>query len=169
MTWQADIIRSYAGGLTTFVETGTGDGGTTVALMDDFTQVWTMDLDHRAYLDAVLRHRHHAWVHPLFGDSAFLVPWLLANVLKRPAVFFLDAHFCGGVSGEHETPILEELQAIVATGRPNVILIDDARLFGAKPVYPHVEQWPTIRQVADVLVGYEVQTLHDVIRATPCA
>jgi hypothetical protein len=47
-------------------------------------------------------------------------------------LFWLDGHFCGGVSahGDKGTPILEELNLILSHRvKEHVILIDDARLF----------------------------------------
>lgn len=75
------------------------------------------------------------------GDSAILLPALLAS-RNAPALFWLDAHdSVEGGDAESSTPILAELEAIKAWehGDRSVILVDDARCF-TWPEWPDCEQ-----------------------------
>jgi len=59
--------------------------------------------------------------------------------LDEPALFWLDAHYSQGVTAgaSEAAPILKELSCLAGRHRhKDVILIDDARLFGLKAGYP---------------------------------
>jgi hypothetical protein len=64
----------------------------------------------------------------------------------RPALFWLDAHACGGVTarGKKITPILEELDGIV-NENPHVIVIDDL---------DNLPKWGvTLQQLKDFIIA----------------
>ena len=159
------MIRSYGEGISTFVETGTGPATTTAALVDCFDSIYTIELDWHFYLSAVCRFANTPKVLPIYGDSVKVLN-RLTKVLNRPALYWLDAHFCGGIKGSEETPILGELAEIVFPGPHNVILIDDASMFGADPEPPHTERWPSMDEIRLALPGYRLLVLDDIIRAT---
>ena len=56
----------------------------------------------------------------------------LAATIDEPVLFYLDAHWSGGVTahGEVEVPLLEELEIIRKRPHGDFIIIDDARLIG---------------------------------------
>lgn len=91
------------------------------------------------------------------GDSGNLMPELIAN-LEQPALFYLDGHYSGGTTGkgEQETPIVKEVEAILA-GAPigSLVIIDDARCFGLSPDYPPLVDLLTMlrkRGVDDIII-----------------
>jgi hypothetical protein len=61
------------------------------------------------------------------------------RLMDGPVLYWLDAHYSKGITarGDEEAPILVELATIAARHQPgDLILIDDARLFGLHPGYP---------------------------------
>lgn len=136
-------------GLRCFVETGTADGATTLALKDDFERLITIELDHERYLHvATATFLPYPQILPLWGDSAKVLEEV-ANWLPGPAMFWLDAHYCGGVRGDVDTPIEIEVEIAARQGKPGSrMIIDDARLFGTDPAYP------TISRIAQIVDPY---------------
>ena len=88
--------------------------------------------------------------------------------IDKPAVFWLDGHYSAGFTarGEKDSPILEELEHILAApNRGHVILIDDARCFGHAESYPPIDEldW-FVNQRTD---RFDMHVEDDVIRFTP--
>ena len=172
---RAEVIRDYAEryDLRTLIETGSGDGITANNLAPHFERVFTVEISPHKYYGVWGALLHHRNVLPILGDSAEVLPHLL-NHLNEPAVFWLDGHYDGGDSGRgrEDTPVRSELFTIFANPRPrpNVILIDDARLFGTDPAYPDVE-WVARRVDQWATNGgwppYEVTVVDDIIRIVP--
>lgn len=164
------ILRDYGKKfeLRMFVETGTANGDTPWALRKDFSRLWTIEVGEAQYKAAV--HRFAGTnVTCLHGDSAKHLPRVLEELGGTPALFWLDGHACGGDRAEKDTPILEELEAIFATGTRHVILVDDARLFKGMPHYGEWD-WPPIQDVRDraEAAGYTFEVRDDIIRLVPC-
>lgn len=160
-----------AWGLNVFIETGTNDGGTPMFLKDDFAQLHTIELGQRAYRLAVQLFRPYPQVQCWQGDSALLLPKILKKI-SEPALVWLDAHWSGGSTarGAIDTPVSDELTTLLTDGRPHVILVDDARLFGGGPEhtdefidYPDIE-W--VRQLAEEH-GYDFRLEDDIMFLTP--
>jgi hypothetical protein len=66
-----------------------------------------------------------------------------AELCDGPTTFWLDGHYSGGVTAGQKTdpPIVQELAIIAARKDPaDVILIDDARLFGWRRGYPRISR-----------------------------
>lgn len=172
---RAEVIRDYAErfGLRTLIETGSGDGITARNLAPHFDRVFTIEVSLSKYYGVWGALVPYANVLPILGDSADVLPHLL-NQIDVPAMFWLDGHYDGGDSGrgKEDTPVRTELYLIFAKPRPrpNVILIDDARLFGTDPAYPDVD-W-IVRRVAQWSRDggwppYEVTVADDIIRIVP--
>lgn len=168
---RAAVIRDYAErfGLRVLVETGSGDGITAGNLAPHFDRVFTIEISPSKYYGvwgALVNHRN---VLPILGDSADVLPHLL-NKIDDPAIFWLDGHYDGGDSGRGavDTPICDELFTIFAhpRQRPNVVLIDDARLFGTDPAYPSVD-WIKGRVHQWGNDEYGVYVSEDIIRIVP--
>lgn len=145
---KAQIIRHYAAkyGLRNFIETGTFFGDMLAALRNDFDALTTIELDVALAARATQRFAEEPKITVIQGDSARVLPALLAT-LKQPALFWLDGHFSGGVTakGETDTPIIAELNHLFATAqRDHVVLIDDARLFGSATEYPSLDAIETL-------------------------
>ncbi len=167
---RVNILRKAGEGLDWFVETGTADGYTTKALMGDFQSLITIELDYPRYLHVSTKEFLGTNVTPLHGDSTSVLREVV-HWLPGPALFWLDAHYSGGVRGDKDTPIMEELDALIPSKHPHVILIDDARLFGKDPAYPAmdwVEQFVDSRnEFAEATSRYKVKVENDIIFITP--
>jgi hypothetical protein len=132
--------RAY--GLRVFVETGTLYGETTELLSPHFDACFTIEIDPWLHARAQERFARKPSVRPILGDSAIVLPAIIAE-LDRPALFWLDGHWSGAATGmgTKETPILAELQAILAHRMEgHVIVIDDARLFDGSHDYPTIDE-----------------------------
>jgi hypothetical protein len=158
-----EVIRAYAQahrGIRTFIETGTADGATVAGLLGEFERLHTIELNIGAWQAAVQKFANQPKVTCHQGESDKILPSLM---YLGPAVFWLDAHWCGGVRGAKATPVLEELDVILRAGHADVILVDDVRLFGTEP------EWPELAEVVKPLrdAGYIVEVTDDVLRAVP--
>jgi hypothetical protein len=158
------ILREYRErfGLDTMVETGTYLGDTVAALRDDFRSIITIELDHALAAAATRRFRDDPRVEVLQGDSGLLLPRVLGR-LQGPALFWLDAHYSGGVTaGAEANPIVRELRSVLIHDIPgHVILIDDARLFDGTDGYPALGEVVT---VVREFGGWDMTVADDIIR-----
>jgi len=69
--------------------------------------------------------------------------------INEPCLFWLDAHYSGGVTAQadSETPIVEEIKVILEHScSDHVMLIDDAREFTTNKNYPTLEEIKQIIQ-----------------------
>ncbi|HUI91448.1 MAG TPA: hypothetical protein VLX68_04280 [Chitinivibrionales bacterium] len=158
-------IKEYAGKykIGVFVETGTYLGEMVEAMAGTFTAVYSIELN-REFLDKARRRlSRFANVTLLLGDSTVLLPQVLARV-TAPCLFWLDGHYSGGnVKGEKNTPIMEELSAIMAHRVDgHVVLIDDAREFTGSNDYPTVEA--VAARIASRRPELRVSVRDDIIR-----
>lgn len=162
-----------AGGLTAAVETGTHRGTSTRLLARRFPQVVTIEADATLAHEAAIGLADLGGVRVVHGDSRDVLPGLVAD-LTRPALFWLDGHFCGsGTYGrDRQCPVLAEIATIIASPVPHVVLIDDARLFLAPPPRPlDPLQWPSIADICRAIDGgivpRHVAVHDDVVMAMP--
>lgn len=162
------LIRRYADefGLRVFVETGTYTGGTVTRLLRRFDRIVSMELSEELAGRARRLFGRHPHVSTLQGDSAVLLPRVVAS-LEGPALFWLDAHYSGGITarGTRDTPILDELETILGSDPGHVVLIDDARDFRGTNDYPTIEEVRAF--VAARRPDLLVEVGDDVIRITP--
>ena len=124
-----------------FVETGTCHGHMVQAQLDRFDRIYSIELDQALHQAAVQKFADRQHVHLLQGDSGKVLAQVL-NKLEQPAIFWLDAHFSGGVTakGDKNTPVIEEVEMILEQQHlDHVILIDDARSFYRIKDYPTVQ------------------------------
>lgn len=124
------LVRKYARRhrLRVFVETGTFQADMVYGLRASFARLVTIELDKGLHAKAAERMRPWPHVEVLQGDSGEMLRQVLKS-LDEPAVFFLDAHYSGGItaSGTRLTPILDEVAAVLGHGvQGHVILVDDA-------------------------------------------
>lgn len=135
------VLRELAAAYGTqyLVETGTYYGDMIAAMMPHFAHVYSIELSPDLAEKARRRFRRSRKVTIVHGDSAKALDDVIAE-LDGPALFWLDGHYSGGETacGEKETPVLDELAQIFSAGRDDVIVIDDARLFGTDPGYPTI-------------------------------
>jgi hypothetical protein len=160
------VIRAYAHrfGLGTLIETGTFVGDTPYALRDDFQRIVTIELDGRLAAAARRRFQHLAHITVIQGDSSIVLRDL-ASTIPDPVLFWLDGHWSGGVTalGNEISPILREAATILERNQErDVVLIDDARLFGTEG-YPTVEH--TQRFISSRRGTWQIYIEDDIIRA----
>jgi hypothetical protein len=159
-----------------FIETGTYLADTALWAAQHFERVISIEADRELCDAARKRLASYANVNVLLGRSQDVLAALVPK-LSRPALIWLDAHWCGGdvaVAGEHqECPLLEEITAVDAGTIQHLILIDDARFFLNPPPLPHKrEHWPSagavIEQLRAKYDGY-IGVIDDVIIRLPIA
>jgi hypothetical protein len=142
----ATLLKSKLG-LANFVETGTFKGDTAAWAAAEFARVWTIEADPALAQAARTRFADRPGVTVIAGDSASALEALVPT-LPGPALFWLDAHWCGTDPTEtagatDQCPLLKELAAIARSPYEHAILVDDARYFLAPPPSPNrPEQWP---------------------------
>ena len=140
---KAAVIRSFAmGRRTVFVETGTFRGDMIAAVRPYFDQLFSIELHAELGAQAARRFSADRAVMILIGDSGEHLKSLVQSI-DRPAVYWLDGHYSGfrTARGDTDTPISQELDAVLGHGTPDdVVLIDDARLFGTDPAYPAIAE-----------------------------
>ena len=129
-------------GLKILVETGTYYGDMVEAMKDVFNQLYSIELSAELYKKAKKRFKGEKHIELICGDSGLELMNLMSKI-DQPTLFWLDGHYSAGVTakGEKDTPIYEELNHILnSTDKGHVIIIDDARCFGADPNYPSIKE-----------------------------
>lgn len=159
-------------GLNVFIETGTNRGETPEALMHQFRDLYTIELDKRMWQIACGLFEGTN-VRCLYGDSAEVLPQILQEITE-PALVWLDGHYSGPgtAHGTISTPIRDELKILLSDGRPHVILVDDARIFEGGPehnMYDHYAAYPSLEWVEEYArsFGYDFILQDDIMRLTP--
>jgi hypothetical protein len=152
-----------------FVETGTFLGDMIEAQMNNFSQLYSIELSVPLYLNAKKRFQNSPKVEILNGDSGSVLV-SLAKELSTPTIFWLDGHYSGGFTakGEKDCPIIEELDAIFnGSHLKHIILIDDARLFVGRNAYPTIEELKLY--ISSKALHYQLNIENDIIALTPNA
>jgi len=147
-----------------FVETGTYYGLMLQACLEHFDALYSIEIEPHFYRRACKIFSGDQKVTLLYGDSAELLPKLLATI-ESPCLFWLDAHYSGGLTGRGkvETPIYSELNAIFEHRCKHVVIIDDLDCFDGTNGYPPIEQ------VAETVTerGYVFSKEHSIARIRP--
>lgn len=129
-------------GTRVLIETGTYYGDMVEAMKPYFNQIYSIELSNDLYNKAKRRFAEDDRITIIHGDSGIELGKIIAK-LDEPALFWLDGHYSAGVTarGVKDTPIYEELSHIFNSPlRGHVIIIDDARCFGADPAYPNIDE-----------------------------
>lgn len=137
------FLRAHARAFATpvLVETGTFRGDMLAAMQADFEHLISVELSPELWQRARTRFAGIDKIELIQGDSGVEIKKLVAR-LNRPALFWLDGHYSAGdtARGDKDTPVLEELDAILSVPSPrHIIVIDDARCFGSDPAYPTID------------------------------
>jgi hypothetical protein len=160
------IVQSYAtaSGARVFVETGTYYGFMVQACLGYFDRLVSIEIEPHFYRRAQKIFKRYSNVTVLHGNSAELLPELLATI-QCPCLIWLDAHYSGGLTGKAdiETPIRRELEAILSDRQRHTILIDDANCFDGTHDYPEIA-WID-REARDR--GYSISLSDNIIRLFP--
>ena len=162
------VLRQYAAAyqLRILVETGTQHGHMLAALKKVFARLYSIELDPALYEKARRRFRSSRQIELLCGDSAELLPGIIAR-LHEPALFWLDGHYGPNraLAGKRVTPILAELTHLFAAPRlGHVIVIDDVRLFRERFGYPPLAE---VLAMIEQDGGWDVLIQDDSLRLTP--
>jgi predicted O-methyltransferase YrrM len=153
-------------GLPVLLETGTFEGEMARKCRRAFEAIHTIELDPGLAARAARRLGRWPSIHVHQGDSAEVMPRILARVAE-PVLFWLDGHYSGEgtAHGACETPLPEELAAIARRAHPgDVVLIDDLRLLGSG-AYPDVEAVRSILAAAHP--GHVLTMADDMLRWEP--
>jgi hypothetical protein len=155
-----NIIKYYATKfrLQNFIETGTYMGEMIDAVLNTFDKIISIEFDPALAERAKNKFSSYSYVTILQGDSGQVLPSAISNI-TGPCLFWLDAHYSGGVTSHSdlETPIAKELKVIL--DHPcfdHVILIDDAREFTGQNNYP------TLAEVEKIVLGKRSDWLMEV-------
>jgi hypothetical protein len=146
----------------TVVETGTFMGQTIRELSAHFEACFTIELSVDLHKRAVATLADRSNIKCLQGNSASIIPEILAERKGEPILFWLDAHYSGGITaGEGLDPLERELDAILShPTKDHTILIDDARGLGI--THERIGQ-----MVKDLGAFYSMTCFHDIIRLIP--
>ena len=157
------IVRRYAAasGARVFIETGTYYGFMVQACLGDFDRLFSIEIEPHFYRRAQRLFKPHSNVTLLHGDSAKLLPALLATI-RCPCLFWLDAHYSGGLTGKAdiETPIGRELETICSHPFQHTVLIDDANCFDGTHDYPEITRIEKMARNS----GYTMSSSDNIIR-----
>jgi hypothetical protein len=145
------------------IETGTYLGDTIEAVKNNFADVYSIELSPELHHRAKERFAADSNVHLLLGDSGELLKLILPKITRTP-LFWLDAHYSEGITtrGATDTPIVQELESILALCPDCAVLIDDARLFDGTNSYPTLAE--LTKYLAARAPGWVVEVKDDMIR-----
>lgn len=152
-----DLARQFAEklGIKTFVETGTFRGESAEIARALFEEVHTCELSPELHEAACRKFADQPSVHCHLGDSAERLADIRRSLGERPALYWLDAHWCDAddtAGAESQCPLLDELRALAPLHERSVVWIDDARYFLSPPPHPLVTRgWPTFHEVQQAL------------------
>jgi hypothetical protein len=136
-----------------FVETGTFRGKTSKWAAGIFREVTTIENSKELFESASKTLKNYNNIHPLFGSSPVQLRKVIAGI-NQPALFWLDAHWCGGSTfGEEDPcPLLEEIRIIKESEYDHILMIDDARFFLKPPPKPQdPDLWPGLKEILELL------------------
>jgi hypothetical protein len=160
------IVREYAvaSGAHVFVDTGTYYGFMLQACVRYFDRLISIEVEPHFYDRARRTLKKYKNVSVLYGDSAEVLPGVLAEI-ECPCLFWLDAHFSGGLTGKgaSDTPVRRELEAILGHPYRHTVLIDDASCFDGTHDYPHL----TWIERAALASRYRISVADNIIRLVP--
>ena len=133
------------------VETGTYLGEMIWAQIDNFSKIYSIEIDQELFKRATNIFLKKPQVEIYLGDSGKVLPEVL-NKLNGPALFWLDGHFSGGEtsSADIPSPVIQELNCIFTHSiKGHVILIDDASIFNG------ANNCPTIDEIKSEVRNYD--------------
>jgi len=136
------------------------------ALKDEFVKLYSVELLPERYEFARRRFRTDPQIELFCGDSAIVLPKILAR-LDEPALFWLDGHYPPGQAplSAQVSPIRAELAQLFAAPRlGHVIIIDDVRLFDERFGYPPLAE---VLAMIEQAGGWDVLIEDDSLRLTP--
>lgn len=152
--------------LQVLIETGTFQGEMVRKCGRYFREIYSIELDEQLVKKATERFGNSKNINIIQGNSAYRLSEILKSI-KEPVLFWLDAHYSGGITAkaESETPIIEELRAIKGHGiKDNVILIDDVRCFGQGD-FPEINE--VEKELYSINSNFKITVSNDILRCEP--
>lgn len=164
------LALQRAHGVRVLVETGTCFGDMVDFARRHFDRVFSIEIDEQLHRRAAGLFAGDSRVELLLGDSAVALPALLERdeLQRQPLLYWLDGHYSGGVTGRggKDTPVAEELAAVLARDNPgDIILIDDARCFDGTNDYPALDDLVAALRLQRP--NMDVRIEHDMIKVVP--
>ncbi len=159
--WKQQVVSEAQkeSGFRVFIETGTYQGDMVAVQINNFEQIISIEINNRFYVDAMNRFAKNNNVRLIYGNSGELLYNILAGI-KESCIFWLDGHYFRPEQtpeGEKQSPVLEELNAILLHPYRHIILIDDMRLFDGV-------HYPTIEQVKEKMKSYNCEIADDIMK-----
>jgi hypothetical protein len=159
----------------TLIESGTYLGDTVAACVCSFKKIYSIEIEDKLFEKARIRFKNVSKVVILKGDSGKILPEVLDSSIESPIIFWLDGHFSAGITGKGEldTPIMNELKAILSKDLDCLILVDDAHCFGGQkdyPTLPALEEFikginqNLIMEIKNNIISIYEKDLHDRLR-----
>lgn len=149
------------------VETGTYLGQMVQAMRNQFSTIYSIEVDDKLFARAKKKFSRYPHVVIMHGDSGQILADVVPS-LDQVCLFWLDGHYSAGITsmGETPTPVVSELEHIaVSPIDGHVILIDDARLFDGGRGYP------TLGFIEDLvrtrMLSHRMEVSDDIIRIVP--
>ena len=161
--------------ITTFVETGTYQGGSLAVAAELFSECHSVEMSRELYEAAQKQFAGRTSIRLYLGESATVLDAISGRFAERPVVFWLDAHWCAGentAGQDSQSPLREELRAIGQLHPQSVVLIADARLYLCPPPKPHrFTDWPDFHDIVILLKSlcnhHRLMIFNDVILFYP--
>lgn len=165
MTLTDAILRQLKGEIKVFVETGSylGDG-VACAISAGFEQIYSIEFYKERYEKCCERFKNINNVFLVQGNSAIELKGMI-NEIKRPILFWLDAHYDAcHIELEYPIPLIEtqpllaELEIIKQHYiKTHTILIDDRRIFtGEYSVWHNIKEQDIIKKLKTINSDYDI-------------
>ncbi len=124
-----------------FIETGTHRGQMVAAFRDVAPAIYSVELSDSYAQAAKKRFKGLDHVRIIQGNSAEQLP-LILNQQHGPSLIWLDAHYSGGdtAKGAEDSPISQEIKAVLESPYRHFVCIDDARCFDGSDGYPSIAE-----------------------------
>jgi hypothetical protein len=120
----AEFCRKVLG-IETFVETGTCLGHSAAWAADRFARVITIEASDVLF-ERARQENYRDNIEFVLGDSRTALRGII-DCIAGPKLFWLDAHYCGGLTAgvDDPSPLVDELRQVAASPSDDVVLVDD--------------------------------------------